>query len=303
MKNYLWGIDLGGTKIEGIVLDAEDYDRVICRERIPTEAEKGYDHILKQISRLVDILSEKAGYNPQKIGIGTPGSIDPQTQTLKNSNSTVLNGKTFRADLAEELGISLSIANDANCFALAETTIGIVPEVKPGAEVVFGVIMGTGVGGGVVVNNKVINGLQGIAGEWGHTYLDDSGGKCYCGDTGCIETIISGPALEKYYQDQSGLKKDLKEIVTQYKIKQDNNAIKTVERLLTFFGKGLSNVINILDPDIVVLGGGLSNIDILYTEGLEYLKKHVFNTSFHTPITKPKLGDSAGVYGAAFLVR
>jgi len=180
----IWGIDLGGTKIEGVVLENSNDLKVIRRTRIPTEAHKGYAHILKQIHRLTEVLSSEVGVLPEKIGIGTPGALDPITNTHKNSNTTCLNGQTFKQDLEDILGVPIAMANDANCFAIAETKFGAVKEKMPEAKVVFGVIMGTGVGGGLVVNGQVINGRQGIAGEWGHNFLDDSGGDCYCGKVG-----------------------------------------------------------------------------------------------------------------------
>ena len=298
----LWGIDLGGTKVEGVVLKSADSPEVIVRERMPSEVEKGYDHILKRISELIEILKGKTGLNPDAIGMGTPGSIDPSTGLLKNSNSVALNGMPFLADIQKELGVSVKIANDANCFALAETRMGVVKEVMPDASVVFGVIMGTGVGGGIVIDNKVMNGHQGIGGEWGHNFLHESGGLCYCGKTGCVETVLSGPGLEKYYRSLSGTNKNLREIVKLHSSGEDRFANQTMERLFHYFGLGISNIINILDPDIIVIGGGVGNIDLLYSEGVEKVSEFVFNPTFNTRIVKPTLGDSAGVFGAAFLV-
>jgi predicted NBD/HSP70 family sugar kinase len=219
---------------------------------------------------------------------------------MKNSNSTSLNGKPLKADLEDKLGMKVSMANDANCFALAEAKMGVVKERFPGAEVVFGVIMGTGVGGGIVVNGKVINGLQGIGGEWGHNFLDDSGGPCYCGKSGCVENVLSGPALEKYYFSRAGARKSLKEIMTS--IESDPIAQETHQRLIRFFGRALSVIINILDPQVIVIGGGVGNVPSLYTQGRDEVRKHVFNNRLETPIVKPSLGDSAGVFGAAYLV-
>lgn len=296
----LWGIDLGGTKIEGVVLSPDDKHEVLARLRVPTEATQGYEHVISQIKLLVDQLKEKVGNDPKTIGFGTPGTLDPRTGLLKNSNSVVLNGKPFKKDIEKALSIKVNIANDANCFALAETKMGVVPDVAPDARVVFGVIMGTGVGGGVVVNGQVLQGRQGIAGEWGHNFLHESGGDCYCGKVGCVETIISGPALERYYHTQSGVQKKLKEIVP-LADSGENHAASTMSRLVDYFGKGLSSVVNILDPDVIVIGGGVGNIDILYDQGIESLKKHIFNSTPDVLLVKPKLGDSAGVFGAAFL--
>ncbi|MEM6763699.1 MAG: ROK family protein [Bacteroidota bacterium] len=302
MANYLWGIDLGGTKIEAAILDADNAYEPVLRTRIPTEAKEGYEHIVSQIAKLVDMCSEKMGYRPTKIGIGTPGGIDPMTGTMKNSNTVALLGKPLHKDLEVKLSMPVSMANDANCFALAETRMGIVAEKFPEAEVVFGVIMGSGVGGGVVINGKIINGKHGIGGEWGHNYLDESGGPCYCGLTGCVEKVISGVNLEKYHQETYGEFLKLKEIVKRHKEGTDPQSTATVNRLIHFFGKGISSVINVLDPDVIVLGGGVGNVDLLYTEGVESAKQFTFNPYLNTAFLKPKLGDSAGVFGAAFLV-
>jgi predicted NBD/HSP70 family sugar kinase len=221
---------------------------------------------------------------------------------MKNCNSTILNGKPLKSDLEKALGIELKLANDANCFALAETKLGVVSEQYPDAEVVFGVIMGSGVGGGIVVNQKIINGLQGIAGEWGHNFLDESGGPCYCGKVGCVETIISGPSLERYYFSHTGNRKNLKDIASLAESKVDPTAQKAMQRLVHFFGLSLSAVINILDPDVIVIGGGVGNIDLLYDRGRDAVAEYVFNNRFETPIVQPILGDSAGVFGAAHLV-
>jgi predicted NBD/HSP70 family sugar kinase len=300
MSEQLWGIDLGGTKIEGLVLKSAADPAVVFRDRIATEGEKGYDHIVSQIRRMTDMMEKSAGHRPAKLGIATPGTLDPQLGVMKNSNSTSLNGKPLKADLEDKLGMRVSMANDANCFALAEAKMGVVKERFPGAEVVFGVIMGTGVGGGVVVNGKVINGLQGIGGEWGHNFLDDSGGPCYCGKSGCVENVLSGPALEKYYFSRAGVRKSLKEIMTS--IESDPIAQETHQRLIRFFGRALSVIINILDPQVIVIGGGVGNVPSLYTQGRDEVRKHVFNNRLETPIVKPSLGDSAGVFGAAYLV-
>jgi len=296
----LWGIDMGGTKIEGVVL-MPDSGQVISRLRVPTEGHLGYEHVLNQIHLLINQLTKDSDIQPLKIGMGTPGTLDPILNVMKNCNSTSLNGKNLKADLESKTGIPFILSNDANCFAVAETKMGIIVEEMPNAEVVFGVIMGTGVGGGLVVNGKVIGGRQGIGGEWGHNFLDSSGGQCYCGKTGCVETVISGPALERYYNQISGQPKKLKDITADYRAGSDLYATKTMERLFHFFGKAISVVINIVDPDAIVIGGGVGNISEIYTRGVEEVQKHVFNHRLDTRFFKPKLGDSAGVFGAAFL--
>lgn len=302
-NSYLWGIDLGGTKIECAVLSAKDPSLVIARERIDTEASQGYEHIISQVARLVSRVSNQLGVSPSRIGFATPGVLNPATQTMKNCNTTCMNGRPMATDLATALGVQVRLANDANCFALAETLLGAVQEVNPKAEVVFGIIMGTGVGGGLVVHGQVINGLHGIGGEWGHNILEEEGGKpCYCGKSGCVEHVISGPALEEYYVALSGQKLRMPQILQAHLAGTDTHATATIERMLENFGRAVSTLINVLDPQVIVIGGGVGNIDLLYTEGIERIKKYIFNSGeVLTPIVKPKLGDSAGVFGAALL--
>lgn len=305
--NHLWGIDLGGTKIECAVITfdhqktSQNTFSILSRERVPTESSQGYDHVINQVVKLVDIVSKKMGYRPENIGIGTPGAIEPSTDLMKNSNSTCLNGRPFLKDLQEALGLNLKMVNDANCFAIAEAKLGVVQELEGEVETVFGVIMGTGVGGGIVVQGYPLNGLHGIAGEWGHNHLHDSGGECYCGKVGCTETLISGPALERYYENISHEKRSLKEIVERYREDKDSYAEATMKRLFEMFGIGISRIINVLDPTVIIIGGGVGNIDELYTLGVEEAKKYVFNPIVNTIFLKPKLGDSAGVFGAALL--
>ncbi len=296
----LWGIDLGGTKIEGVVLHSVTFE-VLLRTRIATEASLGYEHILHRIEYLVERLKAKTGEQPTNIGIGTPGICDPATGLMKNCNTTCLNGRPLLSDLENWLQMAVHIENDANCFALAETTVGCVPAHVPDANMVFGIIMGTGVGGGIVFNKRIWHGRQGIAGEWGHNYLDASGGLCYCGRTGCVETVLAGPALEKYYCSISNSSLPLVDISENFKKDADAFATQTMDRLTHFFALALSNVINLLDPDAIVVGGGVGNIDLLYTRGVEMLSKFVFNDRNATPVLKPMLGDSAGVLGAAML--
>ncbi len=295
----LWGVDLGGTKIEICVLESNDARSTIIRERVHTPQTDGYDAILSAIASLVKQTSDKLGVNPTKIGFGTPGVLDPITQNLKNSNTQCLNGKPLLADLRKLLGCDIRIANDANCSALAEATMGA----GKGAKVVFGVILGTGVGGGVVINGEVLHGRQGVAGEWGHNVLEFGGKPCYCGKSGCVEMCISGPALEEYFFKKSGEALPLNEIVARARAGKDLVAIETIERLIDLFGRAIAVVINIVDPDLIVLAGGVSNIDELYTKGVESAKKSVFNPTPDIQIVKNLLGDSAGVFGAACLFK
>jgi fructokinase len=299
---HLLGLDLGGTKLEAAILTKHTLE-VVDRMRIDTEAHLGYDHIVSRIIKIIDDISAKNNIQFDKVGIATPGTLDPMTNAMKNCNTTALNGRPLQDDLMNQLpGMRITLSNDANCFAIAETNLGIVRDVMPEAKVVFGVIMGTGVGGGVVVNGQVIGGRHGIGGEWGHNFLDESGGSCYCGKTGCVENVISGPATERFYQSISDQHKRLKDIVNEYRHGNDTYAVQTMERLFENFGKAISVIINILDPDAIVIGGGVGNIDELYTIGVEKIKPHIFNSgAVNTLFLKPKLGDSAGVFGAALL--
>lgn len=297
--NPLFGIDLGGTKIEGVVIKSKEDPSVLARHRVPTEQEGGMQHIISQVEKVVKELERQTNIKAEKLGIGTPGTHDPITNTHKNSNTTCINGQPFKQNLSAQLGIPVNLANDANCFAIAEANLGIVKDVMPNAEVVFGVIMGTGVGGGVVVNGKVINGRQGIAGEWGHNFLDRVGGRCYCGQIGCVETVFAGPSLERYYAALAGKQLKLKDIMSS--LATDPAAMATKNHLIKQFGKAIASIINILDPDAIVLGGGVGNVQELYTEGVDEAAKHIFNKRMDTVFLKPKLGDSAGVFGAALL--
>ena len=299
MTHPLWGIDLGGTKIEGVILKSEKEPVPLVRTRVDTESAGGYDHVLGQIEKLVSIMRSESKLDPAGIGFGTPGILDPSTQNLKNSNTVVLNNQPLKKDLEKKLQLPVLLANDANCFALAEATWGGVKKKAPQARMVFGIILGTGVGGGIVIDGKIWDGHHGIAGEWGHNFLDESGGPCYCGKSGCVEKVISGPALEKYYEELSGVKKRLREIVALQQ--SDEAAKKTLDRLAHFFGKAVSVVTNILDPDIIVVGGGVGNIAGIYSDGVNALNQFIFNNYCSVPVIRPELGDSAGVFGAAAL--
>jgi len=294
----LWGIDLGGTKIEGAILRSPTDKEPVLRIRHDTEASQGYRHIVERICLLVRRMEAETGLRPEAIGFGTPGTVDPPTGLMKNCNTTCLNGQPLPEDLRKALGVPIEIANDANCFALAETLMGAAK----GCDVVFGTIMGTGVGGGLVVGGKMIRGAQGIAGEWGHNFLDPEGPPCYCGKQGCVENCISGPATEAHYALLTGQRLTLKEIYKRHLAGTDPAATATIRRLCEKFGEAISVVLNIVDPQAVVLGGGVGNIDELLTWGVDSVKKYVFNNRLDTRFLKPTLGDSAGVFGAAMLV-
>jgi fructokinase len=286
---YKLGVDLGGTKTEAILLD--ETQNVIQRKRILTP-QNNYQKILDSISSLVQEISENI--SDFSLGICTPGAISKQTGLIKNSNTQCLIGKPLKEDLENKLEKKISMENDANCFAIAEATLGAAKNF----DFVFGVILGTGVGGGIVVDKKLYPGRTNIGGEWGHHTLHRNGNQCYCGKSGCVETYISGPSLENQWTKLTGNSLPLPEILTDI----DNEiGRKWKDEFLENFGFGLANVIDILDPDAIILGGGLSNIDFLYTEGKESIYSKVFSDFVDTPILKNKLGDSAGVFGACML--
>ena len=288
------GIDLGGTKIEGIVLDSSGSE--LFRTRVDTQQGKGYAHILSRVKGLHDELAAHIQHQPHTFGIGTPGAISPRTGLLKNSNTVCMNGQPLKADLERILGRKIEIQNDANCFALAEALHGA----GKGKKLVFGVIMGTGCGGGIVYQGEVVTGPQAIAGEWGHMSLAPDGPLCYCGQHGCVETFISGGGLEARYAEQFGKKRSFKEIVKDYHASEPK-AVAFMQVFFRNFGRSLANLIDVLDPDVVVLGGGVSNFDALYTDGVAEVAKQVFSDSLETPIVKHQLGDFAGVIGAALI--
>lgn len=285
------GIDLGGTKIECIVLESQ---KEIFRDRIDTESEKGSEHILNQIHQIYQKAILFIDNQKHTLGICTPGSISPDTNLLRNSNTTCLNGLPFKKILEDKLDHSLSIENDANCFALAEAVMGAGQD----HEFVFGVIMGTGCGGGFIYNKQLRVGPNLISGEWGHSILHTNGNACYCGKHGCVETYISGGGLSKILKDQSI---HLSLEVFFQKEDKNNFESKIYQNFINDFAQAMGNIINSIDPDIIILGGGLSNIDSLYTDGINAINQYIFSETLKTPIVRNQLGDSAGVFGAALL--
>jgi predicted NBD/HSP70 family sugar kinase len=296
---WLVGIDLGGTKIEGVVIDAAKPEVALKRLRVPTESDKGYDHILDRIGDLIGSLT--AG-SPEVahcgVGIATPGTWDPLAQTLRGSNTQCLNGKPLRSDLARSLGRSVSIENDANCFAVAEATLGSAR----GYDTVFGVILGTGCGGAFIAHGHLLRGCHGIAGEWGQLVVEPGGETSPHGTRGTLEAYIAGPALENFYARESGSRRSLPEIAG--RAVDDEVARLTMERLAYYFTKGLAAIIDIVDPHAIVIGGGVGKCDVLYEDALrKRIGTSIFAPSFEAAILRPALGDSAGVFGAALLTR
>ncbi|MGD8642516.1 MAG: ROK family protein [Gammaproteobacteria bacterium] len=299
MENQLrLGIDLGGTKTEVIVLSRDG--ETLFRDRVETVRDD-YQATLATVKALVD-KAEQTVEQQCTIGIGTPGAISPQTGLLKNSNSIWLNGKPLQQDLEQILQRPVRLANDANCFALSEAVDGAAAQ----CNVVFGVIVGTGTGAGVVVNKTVHVGPNAIAGEWGHNpmpwpHADEMPGpECYCGKRGCIETFLSGPGMALDFYEMTGIQLTSAEIVQQAS-KGDENATIIVNRYEERLAKSLASVINVLDPDAIVLGGGMSNIERLYENVPRRWDKYVFSDSVNTLLLPPQFGDSSGVRGAAWL--
>jgi len=288
---YRLGIDLGGTKIEAILID--DQFQVVERKRVPTMRDDGYGAILKRIIDLAKDMMNTADVDGP-IGICTPGAIEPKTGLLKNSNTVCLIGQPIQKDMEAELKIPVLMENDANCFALAEATIGAAKKYN----VVFGVILGTGCGGGISIHKNIHRGANRIAGEWGHHTLYPDGRDCYCGNKGCTESYISGTALEQEWQELSGTFSRVTDVIDN-KLYESHPEWKS--NFILNFGRAMANVIDILDPDAIVLGGGLSKIDFLYTDGKESAYSETFSEIVSTPILKNKLGDSGGVFGAAML--
>ena len=291
------GIDVGGTKIETAVLS--DRGEFLSRER--TNTPKNYTALLNSIDKSLRQASKNTGFDGP-VGICMPGSVSKETGLIQGANTTYLNGKNFQKDLQATLNRSVRLSNDANCFALSEAIEGA----GKGASVVFGVIIGTGCGGGIVVNRHIIPGVNGIAGEWGHTPLpwpvenEFENHDCWCGKTGCLETYISGTALVKDYKRMTGLEKDGKQIVLDCE-NGDIVAEAVLQALEDRIARGLAMIINIIDPDIIILGGGLSNIERLYENIPRKWAGYVFSNTINTRLLKPKYGDSSGVRGAALL--
>jgi len=291
------GVDLGGTKIEAIAIDGT---HEVLRRRVSTPR-GDYPATVSAVRELVAAIERELG-TTCTVGVGIPGVISPATGLVKNANSTWLNGQPLDRDLERALGRPLRVANDANCFALSEATDGAAQA----ASIVFGVILGTGTGGGVVVNGRVLEGRHRIAGEWGHNPLpwpqdgELPGPSCYCGRTGCIETFLSGPGLSATYSTIAGRRTEAADIAAMAD-SGDPSANQALAIYETQLARALASIINVVDPDVIVLGGGLSNISRLYNRVPPLLQAFVFSDSADTPIVPARHGDSSGVRGAAWL--
>ncbi len=292
------GVDLGGTKIDGVALDEQG--GVLARRRVSTPR-GDYDATLAAVAGLVRALEQQTGQSGS-VGLGMPGAISPATGLVKNANSTWLIGRALDRDLASLLGRPVRVANDANCFALSEAVDGA----GAGARVVFGVIVGTGTGGGVVVDRKVLTGPNAIAGEWGHNPLpwpspeEWPGPACYCGTTGCVETFLSGPGRSRDYREHTGHRIEAPEIAARAE-SGESAAAEALERYEDRMARALAVVLDVLDPDVVVLGGGMSQLQRLYAGVPRLWQKWAFSDRVDTPLRPPVHGDSSGVRGAAWL--
>ena len=297
------GIDLGGTKIEGIMLAPDG--RILARHRVP--APRGdYQETVHQICALVAEIEAQSGQASDHVGIGIPGTLSPLTGLVKNANSTWLIGEQLDQDIADRLERPVRLANDANCFALSEAQDGA----GQGASVVFGVILGTGVGGGLVVNGQIIEGRNSITGEWGHNSLpfpeisEVPGPTCYCGSNGCIETYLSGPGFAADFAKQQGFPAEetpTAEAIAALAEQGDAAANLYLERYENRLARALTSVINIIDPDVIVLGGGLSNLARLYDRVPPLLQEFAFSDGLTTELRQNQHGDASGVRGAAWL--
>jgi fructokinase len=294
---YRIGIDLGGTKTE-VVLLAPD-GAVVLRRRVTTPLADGYEAVVATVSRLIrEAMVQLPAGASVTTGVGIPGSLDETAGLVRNANSTCLIGRPFHTDLEAVLGRPVGMRNDADCFTLAECREGA----GRGYGLVFGVIMGTGCGGGICIDGAVREGPHRIAGEWGHFAIDPAGDECYCGNRGCVETKISGSGVESAFFRQYGERLTMDRIVAGARTGEPR-CRSAFDRFLDDFGRALGGLISILDPDAVVLGGGLSDIDELYTDGVERVRRYVFHNDIRTPILRNTLGNAAGVFGAAWIGR
>lgn len=299
MKPYQIGIDLGGTKTETILFTPAG--ETLHRTRVPTPRNTdqaiNYHAILDTVQKLIlDTARQIPPANNYTIGIGIPGTINRETHLVQNANTTSLRGRPFKTDLEKRLNGKISMENDANCFTLAESIAGSAKEYG----IVLGIILGTGCGGGICMQGKIHTGSHNIAGEIGHFSIDPNGPRCWCGNRGCMETKISGTGVENAFFEAFHQRRKMTDIVQGYR-NNDSRCVKVFDQFLDDFGRCIGGLISILDPDAIILGGGLSNIEELYSRGVEKVRHYAFHEQVRTPILKNSLGDSAGVYGAAWI--
>ncbi|HKO90358.1 MAG TPA: ROK family protein [Polyangiaceae bacterium] len=298
------GIDLGGTKIEGIALDGDG--RELCRKRVATPR-GSYEEILGALVQLIESVESECGARGT-LGVGIPGITSPATGLVKNANTTMLIGHPLDKDLESRLGRPVRVGNDANCFALSEATDGAAAprELGVARPTVFGVILGTGTGGGVVVGGELLVGRDAIAGEWGHNSLpwplpeECPGPACWCGLSGCIETYLSGPALARAHRERTGQALDATRVAALAE-QGDEPALRTLDQYADRLARALASIINVLNPDAIVLGGGVSNVNRLYEVVPQLWTRYVFSDVVTTRLVRAKYGDSSGVRGAAWL--
>lgn len=290
------GIDLGGTKTEVVLLDPESQPQLRERVATPRRDTSEYEAILKNTVRMAEHALMQIPGRESTTGICIPGIIDAGTGRVINANITSLIGHAFQQDISRQLGRAVAMENDADCFTLAESLKGA----GQGFGMVFGIILGTGVGGGLCFNGHIFRGRHGIAGEWGHMAVAPDGPPCFCGNNGCVETLISGTGMAAAYQSAHGRKMSAEAIVDGAR-KGNTDCHGIFQNFLDAFGRCVGGIISLLDPDAIVLGGGLSNIDELYREGTAMARRYAFHPDPQTPLLKNKLGDSAGVYGAAWI--
>lgn len=290
--NYKVGIDIGGTKTEGVLLDRDN--NVIRIERIPTNKLKGYNFIVKNVVGLIKLLTREL-FSDYEVGIGSPGAEHPNTFRIQNSNIEALNGRQLRLDLEKHLGKKVKLENDANCFAIAESIIGAGKEYSTG----FYIVLGTGCGGAYISDGMLVKGANNLAGEWGHTSIDYKGAQCYCGRKGCIENYISGTAIESYWFEKVRKKLTILQIYNKF-LAGCSQAKEVFEFFLDAFAAAIANVIRSFDPEVIVIGGGLSNLPLIFDEGINRARELLRYTSPAFPIIKKyQISDSSGSIGAA----
>ncbi len=294
---YRVGVDLGGTKIEAILLDAEGGEGDRRRTHTPRDTGADYDRILRSVHSLITEMAKGVPAGQEyTVGIGVPGALDLENDQVVNANTVCLKGRPFRRDMEALVGRPVGVENDANCFALAESQWGAATDHR----FVFGIIMGTGCGGGICIDGRIHRGRNGLAGEWGHFSVDPQGLECFCGNRGCVETKLSGTGLSRSFYARYAQDMTAQQILEGYR-QGDPRCRAHIEQFLDDFGRCVGGLISTIDPDIVVLGGGLSNVEELYDVGVEKVRRCTFRRNITTPILKNRLGDSAGVLGAALI--